>query len=172
MRAFSGGVVRQGWRSSSPTGMYLRASPRKGYRPGHSGTAPQAKMVTFYRPANPGTESAGYENNQTTKKPNKKAASAKTKAAFEISGSPSWARTSDKRINSPVLYRLSYRGTVDVDEARILKARCAPVNPYFQGRHKLPAALKVEERSYVSTFFRRATDSLRFSILVAKLRRI
>lgn len=32
---------------------------------------------------------------------------------FEISGSPSWARTSDKRINSPLLYQLSYRGTVD-----------------------------------------------------------
>ena len=26
-------------------------------------------------------------------------------------GSPSWARTSDKRINSPLLYQLSYRGT-------------------------------------------------------------
>ena len=25
-------------------------------------------------------------------------------------GSPSWARTSDKRINSPLLYQLSYRG--------------------------------------------------------------
>ena len=31
---------------------------------------------------------------------------------FEISGSPSWARTSDKRINSPLLYQLSYRGKV------------------------------------------------------------
>ncbi|CAN0559320.1 unnamed protein product, partial [Laminaria digitata] len=29
----------------------------------------------------------------------------------EKSGSPSWARTSDKRINSPLLYQLSYRGT-------------------------------------------------------------
>ncbi len=27
-------------------------------------------------------------------------------------GSPSWARTSDKRINSPLLYQLSYRGTM------------------------------------------------------------
>ena len=26
------------------------------------------------------------------------------------SGSPSWARTNDPRINSPLLYRLSYRG--------------------------------------------------------------
>ena len=31
-------------------------------------------------------------------------------------GSPTWARTRDLRINSPALYRLSYRGT----EARIL----------------------------------------------------
>ncbi len=33
-----------------------------------------------------------------------------------FSGSPTWARTRDLRINSPALYRLSYRGT----EARIL----------------------------------------------------
>lgn len=30
---------------------------------------------------------------------------------FSVFGSPSWARTSDLRINSPSLYRLSYRGT-------------------------------------------------------------
>jgi hypothetical protein len=29
---------------------------------------------------------------------------------FEKSGSPSWARTNDLRINSPSLYQLSYRG--------------------------------------------------------------
>ena len=28
-----------------------------------------------------------------------------------LNGSPSWARTSDLRINSPSLYRLSYRGS-------------------------------------------------------------
>ena len=33
-------------------------------------------------------------------------------APFEIFGSPSWVRTSDLRINSPSLYRLSYRGIV------------------------------------------------------------
>ena len=27
-----------------------------------------------------------------------------------VSGSPTWARTRDTRINSPLLYRLSYRG--------------------------------------------------------------
>ena len=35
--------------------------------------------------------------------------------AFKL-GSPTWARTRDLRINSPALYRLSYRGT----EARII----------------------------------------------------
>ena len=32
-------------------------------------------------------------------------------------GSPSWTRTSDLRINSPSLYRLSYQGTEDQDYA-------------------------------------------------------
>ncbi len=36
---------------------------------------------------------------------------------FVIFGSPTWARTRDLRINSPSLYRLSYRGT---EEPRIL----------------------------------------------------
>ena len=30
---------------------------------------------------------------------------------FRINGSPGWTRTNDQRINSPTLYRLSYRGT-------------------------------------------------------------
>jgi hypothetical protein len=29
----------------------------------------------------------------------------------KLFGSPTWARTRDLRINSPALYRLSYRGT-------------------------------------------------------------
>ena len=33
-------------------------------------------------------------------------------SSFGIFGSPSWARTSDLRINSPSLYRLSYRGVL------------------------------------------------------------
>ena len=42
-------------------------------------------------------------------------------APFEIFGSPSWVRTSDLRINSPSLYRLSYRGikTANFTEARL-----------------------------------------------------
>jgi hypothetical protein len=31
---------------------------------------------------------------------------------FTVFGSPTWARTRDLRINSPSLYRLSYRGMV------------------------------------------------------------
>ena len=47
-------------------------------------------------------------------------------------GSPSWARTSDLRINSPSLYRLSYRGK----EARILERRRQIVNENFVQRRK------------------------------------
>ncbi len=35
------------------------------------------------------------------------------KQAVDLFGSPTWARTRDLRINSPSLYRLSYRGTAD-----------------------------------------------------------
>ena len=31
---------------------------------------------------------------------------------FDLYGSSRWARTTDKRINSPLLYQLSYRGIV------------------------------------------------------------
>ena len=33
-----------------------------------------------------------------------------TAASLFVFGSPTWARTRDLRINSPALYRLSYRG--------------------------------------------------------------
>jgi hypothetical protein len=43
---------------------------------------------------------------------------------IESYGSPTWARTRDLRINSPALYRLSYRGIVSFsvtdDRARII----------------------------------------------------
>ena len=42
---------------------------------------------------------------------------AEARAGNEI-GSPTWARTRDTRINSPLLYRLSYRGIL----VRLLKA--------------------------------------------------
>ena len=41
-----------------------------------------------------------------------------------LGGSPTWARTRDLRINSPSLYRLSYRGT----EANIMTIQFMDVN--------------------------------------------
>ena len=53
---------------------------------------------------------------------------ARSVAGLAISGSPTWARTRDTRINSPLLYRLSYRGmsflraaTAILQEWRILR---------------------------------------------------
>ena len=42
-----------------------------------------------------------------TKKPRKKL------ARLSYSGSPTWTRTRDLRINSPSLYRLSYQGSIE-----------------------------------------------------------
>jgi hypothetical protein len=42
------------------------------------------------------------------------------------SGSSTWARTRDLRINSPALYRLSYRGT----EMRIIGVECSAVKRF------------------------------------------
>ena len=46
-----------------------------------------------------------------TQRKNKKATSCDV--AFQNSGSPTWTRTRDLRINSPSLYRLSYQGIDD-----------------------------------------------------------
>ena len=57
-------------------------------------------------------------------------------------GSPTWARTRDLRINSPALYRLSYRGT----EARILVAKGGPVKrmqAILAKNHSLPMDQKL-----------------------------
>ena len=45
--------------------------------------------------------------------------------AFFVFGSPTWARTRDTWINSPLLYRLSYRG---IGEGVIIKASSRLVN--------------------------------------------
>ena len=54
----------------------------------------------------------------------------KTKAsdalAFVKSGSPSWVRTNDLRINSPSLYRLSYRGINKFEELIYMEFCLAP----------------------------------------------
>ena len=46
----------------------------------------------------------------------KKGLQLKSYRPFEFYGSPSWTRTNDKRINSPLLYQLSYQGMYDSDE--------------------------------------------------------
>ena len=55
-------------------------------------------------------------NPHTAKMPNKPigylASLVTTTAEMQCGGSPTWARTRDLRINSPSLYRLSYRGIV------------------------------------------------------------
>ena len=67
------------------------------------------------------------------------ASSVCTFAALSSNGSPTWARTRDLRINSPSLYRLSYRGIVlkkaaetvldaALGKAHILKAQALAVN--------------------------------------------
>ena len=42
-------------------------------------------------------------------------------------GSPTWARTRDKRINSPLLYQLSYRGIDSAGECPLMKAGMLPI---------------------------------------------
>src|SRR5690554_8220631 len=62
-----------------------------------------------------------------------------TMRALNLGGSPSWARTSDPRINSPLLYRLSYRG--------IVVQRGAYINDLFplgQGLNARPIALTAQ----------------------------
>ena len=66
---------------------------------------------------------------QQSKKPNRWAG-----LLLESLGSPTWARTRDLRINSPSLYRLSYRG---IGEPRIIG-----MAPYHVKREsaKIPAS--------------------------------
>jgi len=45
------------------------------------------------------------------KRSNEKGLTGMASPFLEFIGSPSWARTNDLRINSPALYRLSYRGS-------------------------------------------------------------
>ena len=41
--------------------------------------------------------------------------------SHELCGSPSWVRTNDLRINSPSLYRLSYRGIEEGNYTQLMK---------------------------------------------------
>ena len=60
--------------------------------------------------------------------PKKKAFGAINSEGFYLFGSSTWARTRDLRINSPALYRLSYRG-IDEDYSLIF-IRCQ-IRPGF-----------------------------------------
>ena len=51
-------------------------------------------------------------------------------ASLYILGSSTWARTRDTRINSPLLYRLSYRGIGRTCEGVIILAKRFLVNHY------------------------------------------
>lgn len=46
---------------------------------------------------------------------------------LDLLGSPTWARTRDTRINSPLLYQLSYRG---ITEARMVDISQQCVKPF------------------------------------------
>ena len=65
---------------------------------------------------------------QTTKK----APAINAEASFRNSGSPSWARTNDPRINSPLLYRLSYRGMQKTNYTGEIRPR----QIFYQKRNK------------------------------------
>ena len=55
------------------------------------------------------------------------------KLAFLEFGSPSWTRTNDKRINSPLLYQLSYQGIMCL-KLRRFKVRYNTDSPLI-GQH-------------------------------------
>ncbi len=67
--------------------------------------------------------------------------------AFGVFGSPSWTRTSDLRINSPSLYRLSYQGIVDANQQ---ERDCSTNhsnhqnNPVLSSRRVAQSALKTD----------------------------
>ena len=65
---------------------------------------------------------------------------ARINAGRRNAGSPTWARTRDLRINSPALYRLSYRGT----EERIIGVECPGVKRFV--------TFQEEKYSYGSQF--------------------
>ena len=53
-------------------------------------------------------------------------------------GSPSWARTNDPRINSPLLYRLSYRGVQEQNYIGVFGLWQAFLKKNFLGQGKNP----------------------------------
>jgi hypothetical protein len=63
-----------------------------------------ARLLSFFRQT---------ANIRQTKRVNQKQRARDFSQALDLYGSPSWIRTSDTRINSPLLYQLSYRGMVE-----------------------------------------------------------
>ena len=77
--------------------------------------------------------------------------------AFLEYGSPSWARTSDKRINSPLLYQLSYRGIVSLGshlDRRRYATDLASIGQYllcdYSGIYLIAVAIRVSAFSRLS----------------------
>jgi hypothetical protein len=71
-------------------------------------TQPQNAAAKRSRKTQP--QNAAAKRSRKTQPQKKKGVARETRNAFDF-GSPTWARTRDLRINSPALYRLSYRGT-------------------------------------------------------------
>ena len=78
----------------------LRETRRSVERAALNGT-----MLQGLPPADPYGNSTATEPAQKAKK-----SAGANLLTFALLGSPTWARTRDLRINSPALYRLSYRG--------------------------------------------------------------
>jgi len=82
--------------------------------------------------------------------------SAESARHIKVTGSPTWARTRDLRINSPSLYRLSYRGMearYDSEEVFMGQRKCGslagkvpiPVRDPDDGACRTPQAVATAE---------------------------
>ena len=81
------------------------------------GRAVEKSRVAFTQTSDVGTGAGhGAFGRDARKKSSPYAFLRKGLISFGILGSPNWVRTSDLRINSPSLYRLSYRG---IKEAKL-----------------------------------------------------
>lgn len=85
-------------------------------RGGPAGAAPRQQsgrllVVEVHRPQN------WHQTGTSVAQKAKKSAGANL-LTLAFLGSPTWARTRDLRINSPALYRLSYRGSLE-DSLRV-----------------------------------------------------
>ena len=78
-------------------------------------------------------------------------------------GSPSWARTSDKRINSPLLYQLSYRGITA--RTGVLIGRRYATDLARIGQYQLAmTAAKIDDYSIICLILASACSRLSISV--------